>query len=437
MRTLARDLFLDVEHECLIWRGKPLEPGRRAVALIEFLCEHWPARYTAAHLVEAVWTDAHVGENSVHQLARRMHRQFAAWGILDQIDIEGAHAGYRLVLPKRINTRERIERVTITETHLVATAVSGSEAWTFRFPSPLQSISPEEREWRVQRIDLCGDGDIGVLVAAHFRQSGPSDTLFYVSSEGKLRWSLEAAPPLIDRYGRLFAKAWSFKHVVLVPASPDSYDVWAALANDAGWAGCILRVTAHGKAQVQFANTGFVEKLGYVRSADGDYVIACGETNAFENAFVALLGIDDPPSRSVLADSQSEGFTRYRYANAPSGTPRKYIRFPNTELIAARGRPYGHTRSLRQYPERVIVEVETGEDSCLLYHFSDVLIPQFVFPSGSHEFSHRALEDAGKIRHPWKHCPERARPLTLKVWEPGTGWRDQSIPWRDDPWTEK
>jgi hypothetical protein len=93
---------------------------------------------------------------------------------------------------------------------------------------------------------------------------------------------------------------------------------------------------------------------------------------------------------------------------------------------------------MRQYPDDIIVEVETGGDGgTFLYHFSPELEPKYVFPSGSHEFRHQDLEFAGKIDHPWENCPELEGPLTLNIWEPGTGWRDEVIRWRDNPWKDK
>ena len=220
--------------------------------------------------------------------------------------------------------------------------------------------------------------------------------MYYFSSGGNLEWTLEALPPLLDRNNISFEKAWTFKHVI-VTSGPT---IWAALANEAGWAGCVLRVDTHGNAGVQLANAGHVEQLCSVSAAEGQHLIACGENNAFEQSFVALLGTNNPP-----ASSPPGKYPRYRFANAPMGNSRKYVLFPNTELIAARQKPYGHASKMRQFPDDIIVEVETGADGgYFLYHFFQQLEPKYVFPSGSHEFRHRDLELAGKISHPGKHA---------------------------------
>ena len=47
---------------------------------------------------------------------------------------------------------------------------------------------------------------------------------------------------------------------------------------------------------------------------------------------------------------------------------------------------------------------------------------------------HRDLELAGQITHSWDNCPELDKPLVLNVWQPGRGWHEQAIRWRDNPW---
>ena len=173
-------------------------------------------------------------------------------------------------------------------------------------------------------------------------------------------------------------------------------------------------------------------ELCYVVVRNEDFIIACGENNAFDLAFVGLFGIFDEPCFSPPG-----GRPRYRFANAPLGPLRRYILFPQTELIAARQKPYGHAFHMRRYRDHVIVEIETGGNGgSFLYHFSHELEPKYVFPSGTHEFQHVDLERAGKIDHSWSVCPELEKALRLRVWEPSTDWHDQLIPWRDNPWKE-
>ena len=65
---------------------------------------------------------------------------------------------------------------------------------------------------------------------------------------------------------------------------------------------------ARGNSSVQAANAGNVECLCRVQTPDGGLLIACGENNDFDRAFVAAFEEDDPPWRSPLGDRP-----RYQY----------------------------------------------------------------------------------------------------------------------------
>jgi hypothetical protein len=325
-----------------------------------------------------------------------------------------------------------LARVTLDDNCLVAFDRSDRMLWSYSFPESARPFVADDLAWRIQRVDLQGRGDRGVLVTVRFMSGDRPDAIYFFSSDGNLKWSLEADPPLLDRDKKAFEKAWSFRHVIVAPTSAGNC-VWAALANEAGWAGCVLQVNSRGKATVHFANAGYVEWLCPVTLGNEQCLVICGENNAFDQSFVALLGVEDPP-----CSSSPGGRPRYRYVNAPSGQTRKCVLFPKTELIAAREKPYGHAWKMSHYSGHIIVEVETGGDGgYFLYHFSERLEPKYVFPSGSHEFRHRDLEIAEKIYHPWLSCPELEQPLVLNIWEPALGWHDETIPWRDNPWKEK
>ena len=303
--------------------------------------------------------------------------------------------------------------------------------WAHEFPETLPRITADELKWRLRFIDLHGNGDRGILLAIHFLDATKPGQLWYFSSEGKIEWILEPKPYLRKLTGEAFEDAWAITHLITIPDAVGQ-TIYLSMVNQAGWGGCVLRVDATGTPAVQFANAGYVESLCIVGAADDRLFVICGENNDFDCAFAALLGIDDPPSRSIPGKR-----TVYRFANAPGDVPRKYILFPLTELIQARKKPYGHAQHIRTYRDRVIVEVETGGDGgCLLYHFTEYLEPMYVFPSGSHEEFHRSLEVVGAIGHPWLQCPERSNPLLLKIWTRVSGWQVQKIPWRDDPWKD-
>jgi hypothetical protein len=325
-----------------------------------------------------------------------------------------------------------LTNIVLEADRLVATGIANKMIWAHRFPVPLRKFPDREIGWRIQRVDFRGAGDRGVLVTVGYDSFQRPDAIHYFSSTGHLEWTVAAEPPLLDRNGTPFEKAWAIRHTIVMPTAK-GYVGWVAIANDAGWAGCILRIDSRGKSSLHFANAGYVEHLCHVSVRNQDFIVACGENNDFDQSFVALLGAYVPPAASPPGNRP-----RYRYKNAPTGTPLKYILFPLTELVAARRAPYGHAWTMRQFQDDIIVNVETaGEVGYFLYHFSTLLKPKYVFPSGGHEFMHQELASAGKVDHSWSACREMDRPLLLKVWEPAKGWRNTQTRWRDNPWRDK
>ncbi len=355
------------------------------------------------------------------------------WELTDKLPIlrpEGRKKGPVLARKSSLDAwlQGALIRVTLDGNRLVGFGRAERIIWTYEFPMSLRQFTPDDFEWRLQRI-LVAENDRGVLVTVRFVTTDQPDCMYCFSSKGKLQWSFVPNPPLLDRGGHSFERAWMFKHV-LITSDSGKATIWAALANDAGWAGCILRIDDQGNALLKLANAGHVEWMSLLATASERFLVTCGENNAFEQSFVTILELADTPCGSPPGGQ----FPRYRYADASIETPRKYILFPRTELIAARQKPYGHAYRIRTYPDDLIVEVETGSDGgYFLYHFNYSLDPKYVFPSGSHQFRHRDLQAAGRLDHDWTNCPELAKPLVLNVWQSGIGWHDVLIGWRDNP----
>ena len=446
---------IDLKHNCLYYEGGLIDLDPQDFKVFRALYESSPAFLRVQEILDIAWAGNNprtfVGPNSVHQSIPKIRKALSDCGNGKILWIVGKrNRGYRLAWQGKDIEREHyislkshgepgtgvlqdriLSRVELTDTQLIALDIFKSLLWTYQFPAPLHVIEPGRDEWRLQRIDMHGNGDRGVLITARFIDRRIPDSMFYFSSTGNLEWTVDAEPNLLDHDGQSLPRAWAFKHVI-VSSTPAGSTVWAALINNAGWSGCVLRINARGRATVQFANAGFVEWLCHTAIDGDDCLIVCGENNAYDLPFVAVLGIDDPPCGSAPG-----GRSRYRYANGPDGNTRKYILFPKTELIRILDRPYGHANRMEQSVDNILVAVEAAElGAHFRYHFSLGLEPKYVFPSGNYEFQHRELEQAGKVNHLWPNCPEFAEPLPLKLWTPQTGWTDGTIRWRDNPWKD-
>jgi hypothetical protein len=322
------------------------------------------------------------------------------------------------------------ERAVLTGNLLTALDGLGRTLWTHRFSGTLQQFGDDEMRWRVQVIDFKGDGHPGVVVACSFvpeRSTNLSarDELFYFAPDGTVQWTLPCQPDLVDYSGQRFEPDWRYTHVLASPAGNQQV-IFASIRHQTRWPGCVQRVDAGGRSRIQFANAGNIECLCRIPRADGDYLAISGENNGFDRACVAVIGVDDPPSCSPAG-----GPPRYRFANALAGAPRDYILFPTVELTIANSASYGHANRVSYQGGGITVYVDVvGSQTLLLYEFSDRLEPRVAMPSGNYPVVHEQFEERGLLHHPWAACPELAKPLTLRRWEPGIGWRDQDVPWR-------
>jgi hypothetical protein len=328
-----------------------------------------------------------------------------------------------------LGRHSRPERAVLTGNLLTALGGLGQTLWTHRFSGTLQQFSDDEIRWRVQVVDFKGDGYPGVVVACSFvpeRSTNLSarDELFCFAPDGTVQWTLPCQPDLVDYNSQRFEPDWRYTHVLASPAGNQQV-IFASISHQTRWPGCVQRVDAGGRSRVQFANVGNIECLCRIPRADGDYIAISGENNGFDRACAALIGVDDPPSSSPPG-----GPPRYRFANAPASTPRAYVLFPTVELTIANSASYGHANRVSYRGGGIIVEVDAASRATLVYEFSGRLEPKVAMPSGNYPVVHKQFEERGLLHHPWTACPELARPLTLRRWGPGAGWRDQDIPVR-------
>jgi len=327
--------------------------------------------------------------------------------------------------------KPRVERAVLAGSLLTALDGLNNPIWTHRFAGDLEEPNAADLPWRVQVIDLEGGGSPGVLaVCSQAAQTSPmragTDEICYFAPNGRVKWTLPCRPNLLDPDGKQFTPSWVCSRLIAVP-SGKRQNLWVGIHHGWRWPGCVMRVDASGAASVQFANSGYVETLCRVSGPDGEFVAVAGENNAFDRSFAAVLGVNDPPSCSPAG-----GPARYRFANAPAGTPRDYVLFPTTEMVAAIDGPYGHAQFLRPTSDGgFVVWVGAGPDQTqLLYELSSTAEPRNVSAAGSNPAVHRRLEAEGKLHHTWAACPEMHAPLTLRHWRRGSGWQDQPIPWR-------
>jgi hypothetical protein len=335
-----------------------------------------------------------------------------------------AFTGYRL-----FHREANPERAVLTGSLLTVLDGLGRTLWTKRFDKRFRPQLGQDT-WDVQILDLTGEGRPGVLVTCNFfsygslEGDGDDGTLFYFSPDGRLRWTVPANPQLLDYTGQPFESAWNFSHVIAIPTKA-GYEIWASVRHGIFWPGCILRIDAHGRSLVHFANSGQVNRLCYLGRQNTQLVAFSAENNELSRGAIGVFALDDAPASSPVG-----GPPRFRYANAPAGQPRDYALFPTSELAVARQIPYSHAGEIYSNPHGMLIEMTNGDGSYLRYGLSDRLEPEYVIPCDSYPMIHREFEQKGMVHHSWKDCPELKSPLVVRRFERGAGWRNFTVPWR-------
>jgi len=369
-------------------------------------------------------TPSHSGAESGKPMVRWTRR-----AILGGAGLGATAIAATFIIGKR---QRRVERAVLTGSLLTALDGLGSPIWTHRFAGNLWQPSAADLPWRVQVVDLEGGGSPGVLaVCSRIQEASPrqsvTDELFYFTPDGHVRWTLSCRPKLLDFDGKEFESVWSCSHVIAVPNGKQQM-LWVGVDHSWRWPGTVMRVDPNGSASIQFANAGWVDRIYRLTRPTGEFVVLAGENNAFDRSFVAVLGINDPPSCSPAG-----GAARCSFANAPSGTPRDYLLLPTTEMLAATDAPYGAADGFSQTGDGgfiSLVGAASDNSAILLYEFSGETEPRSVMPSGSCPTVHRRLEEQGRLNHTWAACPELQEALMIRHWRRGRGWQDQEVPWR-------
>jgi hypothetical protein len=172
----------------------------------------------------------------VEHLSRR--KLLIAAGVAAPVVCLTGWAGVRL-----LRGTEPVTRVAINGTRLVAMGANGGVLWTYPFDEPLAEGLPDELAWRLQIVDLNGDGLPEVLLVAAFASApGHPGEIFCFSSAGKVLWQYKAN--LEIRFNRSDLNGpCHFTHVVVVPGKPAG-TVWAAVAHNLWWPSFVLRFSA-------------------------------------------------------------------------------------------------------------------------------------------------------------------------------------------------
>lgn len=308
---------------------------------------------------------------------------------------------------------------------IVARDSRGGEIWRHRLdfpPGPHGDDYPMERFLRP--VDWRGNGHPDALFI-HRQQRDVIGTteLICLDPRGQLRWRWRPALDLMDFNGEPFENEWSIQDMVVTRVDGRETP-WVSVTNNLRWSSGVCRITEDGRAELRFANFGYVLHLGVVGDGRDSMLAMSGINNAFNRPCLAMIGSSDPPSTAPAG-----GPARYRYTSAPAGSPRLYMLLPNSEFNLAKGKPYPIPKRMPVRSETVAVELYDPASLELLYtwEFDLGMQPLKVRASSETLALHRLYEREGALGHPIDACDELNRPHSVRLWTPAGGWSERAV----------
>jgi hypothetical protein len=229
----------------------------------------------------------------------------------------------------------RVARAAWNGNSLVAVSASGRILWKHTFEMTLREPDAYESTWRTQIVDLDGDGDPKILVAAPFSSpEGRPEEVFCFSARGKVQWRYKPQANIEFNTPGLNGP-WRIAKMLVVPEGHAS-SVWVAVVHDVWWPSFLVRRFPSGERRVVFTSSGDIMALRKVQADSGSYILAAGVNNEYRAASLAIL---QENSRSVTSP-QTPGSPYQSNRGCPAGRPYRYILLPRSELNAASNQPY-------------------------------------------------------------------------------------------------
>lgn len=327
-----------------------------------------------------------------------------------------------LLIWSMVATRDQsrdLDRVELRAGALVALDTAGKVAWTVELgarPDPLLQLvrwSPEAKER-------------DVVAALSFSDSGGAEVVTRIDDFdvlGRKRWEWKPALDLLDFDGKPFEPTWWVSYM-LSDTTGDRAALWVSIINPLRWASGLFRLDSKGKAVLQFANAGHIQRICRLPKAKDSRFLISGINNAFDVPFIAEIDPNGMPGFSPPG-----GPSRYNFVNNPEGHAIKYVLFPKSEIHEANGEPYFNHYSIRVAGSRIVATLNDWESGHTMYNyeFSEDLTPLQARLASTGALRHGQLEAAGKLNHSLAMCPEMNNPHRLRVWSASTGWTEVSI----------
>lgn len=325
---------------------------------------------------------------------------------------------------------QKVTRVTFTSDAVLAWRGS-HQLWKYRFRWPLIRKPwnpPKKITDFVHILDLNHRTKRVVVLVAPlrlgFNRDDPfEDAVDCFSNSGKLLWSY--VPHEKFQFGRnLLAGPWAVT-TLYVSETGGKIAIWVAEDHHTWGNSFVVQLNPdNGHAKLRFVNTGVLQSLNQVKTANGSYLLAGGFNNEYSAGILAVINMNKP----FAVSPQTPG-TRHYCNSCGLGAPKEYFVFPRSTVNRVEGHYEDDIRQIDVYGDRIRLEkCELASDKpvSVIYLFramSTIHPISWRFSSG-YDMLYRHLEKEGKIHHSLADAPERLHPLPVSVWTPSAGWED-------------
>jgi hypothetical protein len=324
---------------------------------------------------------------------------------------------------------------------------AGQVIWMHQFSALIHPESLKHMELLnnlVRIADLYGDGRREMLVTVPLERSrNPGDVplteVDCFSRDGKLLWSYVPQEKL--RFGNYDLDGpWIVEDILLSPSAKPV--IWVALAHYRWGNSIVVQLDpATGKSITRFVNTGIVYKLKETRISGKPYLLIGGFNNEYAAGILAAVNEDQP----YAVSPQTTG-TRHKCLSCPEGVPDYYFVFPRSEINRLLKSWEDSVRFLNVQGNNIEVDKSELGDPALgdqtdigkvhvvyEFHADPILRPFTVRFDSWYDMMHRDLQSKGKLNHTLESCPERLHPEPVRLWTPGGGWQEFSLPATEAP----
>jgi hypothetical protein len=288
-----------------------------------------------------------------------------------------------------------------------------------------------EGDWRSQIVDLNGDGNPEVLVAAEYAAAQPAgpEELFCFSPGGKLLWRYRPKIQMKFNAPQDLNGPWRLSSVLVVPGNRAS-SIWIAVRHAIWWPSFLVKLSPSGTSSLRFVSSGAIYGLAAVKNRSGRYILAAGVNNEYRAASLAIIAETGPPAISP----QSAGSEFECIRGCPGGRPHRYVLLPRSELNSVSGRPYNWAENVFERVQGVTVQTSEvggeirGGGVNAFYGFSPELEPRSAGYGDSYPELHKKAEALGLIKHSFDQCPERNAPAELMTADDNGKWSPVLVP---------